>query len=413
MFKPTVVIIGAGPFGLSIAAYLQSFGVNFRIFGTPMHRWRAQMPKGMFLKSEAFASNLADPSGQYTLQEYCAEKALPYGIAPVPIETFSRYALSYQQRRIPMVEDTFVTALDRGTDAFKLLLATGEEIRTRKVVIATGLSHAAYIPNGLKKLPLELLSHSSDHHDLSQFKGRDVIVIGAGQSALETAALLNECQAKVRLLVRRPSIEWNPLPTLGLRSLWQQLRRPQSALGSGFRTRFCANTPQLFYRLPTRIRTDWVHQLLGPAGAWWLRDRVVGRLPIALGHSVRGAEVHGSKLVLHVQDPDEKLHEFVADHVIAATGYSFDARSLPFLSQGLLHRLRLIERSPWLSPSFESSVPGLYFTGLASAYQFGPVMRFLYGAHYTAQSVSRDIARGRKRAIPVAPTSESSSRIHY
>ena len=240
MFKPTVVIIGAGPFGLSIAAYLQSFGVNFRIFGTPMHRWRAQMPKGMFLKSEAFASNLADPSGQYTLQEYCAEKALPYGIAPVPIETFSRYALSYQQRRIPMVEDTFVTALDRGTDAFKLLLATGEEIRTRKVVIATGLSHAAYIPNGLKKLPLELLSHSSDHHDLSQFKGRDVIVIGAGQSALETAALLNECQAKVRLLVRRPSIEWNPLPTLGLRSLWQQLRRPQSALGSGFRTRFCA-----------------------------------------------------------------------------------------------------------------------------------------------------------------------------
>lgn len=137
---------------------------------------------------------------------------------------------------------------------------------------------------------MELLSHSSDHHDLSHFKGREVIVIGGGQSALETAALLNEFKANACLLVRRPSIGWSQSPMLGPPSFWRQMRWPKSALGNGLRTWFCSNTPQLFYRLPKRTRVNWVRQLLGPAGAWWLRDRVLGRLPILLGYSVRGAE---------------------------------------------------------------------------------------------------------------------------
>jgi FAD-dependent urate hydroxylase len=103
-----VAIVGAGPFGLSIAA-----GVPFRIFGTPMHRWQAQMPMGMFLKSEGAASSLADPAGRYTLQQFCAEAGLSYGAAPIPLDTFTRYALLFQRRLVPMVEDALVTALDR------------------------------------------------------------------------------------------------------------------------------------------------------------------------------------------------------------------------------------------------------------------------------------------------------------
>src|SRR4051794_24483448 len=112
-----VAIVGAGPFGLSVAAYLRSCGVPFRIFGTPMHRWRAQMPAGMFLKSEEHASSLGDPAGRYTFQQFCAEPGLPYGTAPIPLDTFTSYALSFQRRLVALVEIVLVTPLDRRPDA--------------------------------------------------------------------------------------------------------------------------------------------------------------------------------------------------------------------------------------------------------------------------------------------------------
>ena len=151
----TVAIIGAGPYGLSIAAHLRSQGVTFRIFGTPMHRWLEHMPKGMFLKSEGCASNLFDPTDGYTLKQYCAEKGLPYAQygEPVSLEAFTQYGLSFQRRLVPMVENVMVTALDRSSATFELRLASGEMLRASKVVIATGMSHTAYIPAVLAQLP--------------------------------------------------------------------------------------------------------------------------------------------------------------------------------------------------------------------------------------------------------------------
>jgi hypothetical protein len=402
-----VAIIGAGPFGLSVAAHLRSRGVPFRIFGTPMHRWQAQMPIGMFLKSEWDASSLSDPTGRYTLQQFCAEEGLPYGDGPLPIDTFTRYALSFQRRLVPMVEDELVTALDRRQDGFDLRLATGEGISAKSVVIATGLSHAEYVPQELAQLPKQLLSHCSAHRDLGQFKGRDVVVVGAGQSALETAALLSEEQAKVNLLVRGSAIIWNETPSPGPRSFWERMRRPASPLGAGLKTWFCANAPMLFYRLPQRsrlaiVRGDETHQMvLGPAGAWWLRERVLNRVPVLLGQSLLGATTKDGKAILRVSGADGRSRDLVTDHVIAATGYRFVASSLPFLSDPLLRDLRCVEQVPLLSPSFESSIPGLYFTGLASAYNFGSVMRFLCGSQYTAERICHDI--GRRQVSPRSP----------
>ncbi|MGY3234505.1 MULTISPECIES: NAD(P)-binding domain-containing protein [unclassified Bradyrhizobium] len=403
-----VAVIGAGPYGVSIAAYLRSRGLEFRIFGSPMDRWRTQMPAGMLLKSEGFASNLADPIGRSTLQQFCEEEALPYEGVPVSRETFTRYALAFQQRLVPMVEDVLVTMVDRQTNKFQLRLATGEEVRAKKVVVATGLSHSEYIPPELAKLPAELLSHSSNHHDLGKFKGREVLVIGSGQSALETAALLNEAQATVTLLVRRSSIEWQDIPTLGQRSLWQRLRRPASPMGNGLKLWLCAAAPMAFYYLPEQIRADVVRtygrrretplEVLGPSGSWWLKDRVVGRVPMLLGQAVREAEAKGSRVVLHIDGPDGTSRQLIADHVIAATGYRFNIGSLPFLAQRLISGLRCVQEAPSLSPSFESSIPGLYFTGIASAYNFGPMLRFICGTDYASRRISSDIAREQNRS---------------
>jgi hypothetical protein len=194
------------------------------------------------------------------------------------------------------------------------------------------------------------------------------------------------------LLVRRSSILWAPVPVPGQRSLWKRMREPESPLGNGPKVWFCSKAPMLIHQLPERLRIEIVRRVLGPAGAYWLRERVVDRLPILLGHSLRHAEARGARIMLQVSGPDGHTRTLTADHVIAATGYRFDVRSLPFLSQEILAHLHRVHQIPLLSRNFESSVSGLYFSGLASTYSFGPVMRFLYGAHYTARRMSHSIA---------------------
>jgi hypothetical protein len=399
-----VAIIGAGPYALSIAAHLRSEDVDFRIFGIPIHCWQSHMPKGMLLKSEGWASNLFDAAGNYTLKQYCAEHGLAYAQigTPVSLEVFTKYALSFQQRLVPAVENVLVTALERLSNTFKLRLSSGETLKARNVVVATGMSYTACVPSVLARLPEQLVSHSSNHDDLTRFTGREVTVIGAGQSALESAALLHEAGVDVHLVVRRSSIAWNGAPQQRGRSLGERLR-PTSKLGPGFGPWLYVNAPMLFRYLPVAMRIARAKNALGPAGAWWLKERVVGRLPVMLGHSVRGAEIQNGRVVLDLQGPDGKLSQLTTDHVIAATGYRFALSSLPFLSHALLSQLHSIQQTPVLSPNFESSVPGLYFTGLASANQFGPAMRFLPGADYTARRVSRHIAGRVRRFSSPAP----------
>jgi lysine/ornithine N-monooxygenase len=388
-----VAIVGAGPYGLSIAAHLQFKGIEFRIFGSPMHRWLAQMPKGMLLRSEGFASNLSDPTGCRSLASYCTKHELPYSDlgTPVPRESFVRYALAFQRELVPDVEDVTVTAIERSCHKFELRLSNGETLNAGKVIVATGLDHMAYVPPELAKLPSELLSHSSVHHDFSHFEGLDVTVIGGGQSAIETAALLYGEGASVRLFVRESELVWTPAPKMTPRSIYERLRYPKTCLGEGPSSWMYCNVPQLFHQLPRRTRIKMASRAAGPAGAWWLKDRVIGQLPVLFGHFVCGAEAQGNRAFLKVTYNGQP-RDFTADHVIAATGYRFDLRRLPFLSEGLKSQLRREEQFPKLSRNFESSVPGLYFTSLASLYAFGAVTRFLAGTDFAARRITNHIA---------------------
>src|SRR5215470_11412704 len=123
------VIVGAGPYGLSIAAHLRHSGIPFRIFGRAMDSWISHMPNGMMLKSDGFASNISDPNGDYTLGQFCAEKGIPYrdkGI-PVGLETFSAYGLAFRDRKVPELEDKTVVSLYPEAEGFIVTLNTGEE----------------------------------------------------------------------------------------------------------------------------------------------------------------------------------------------------------------------------------------------------------------------------------------------
>ena len=392
-----VAVVGAGPYGISVAAHLRAAGADCRIFGSPMNRWRRQMPRGMLLKSEGFASNLSDPAGSFTLARYCSENGICYRDTawPVPLEVFTRYAMAFQKRLVPDVEDVMVEGIEREAGWFRLNLANGSLLRARKVVVATGLEHTAHVPAELAGLPAELISHASVHDDLARFRGRNVTVIGAGQSALEIAALVSEQGASVRLLVRGSQLAWNQAPKAGPGPIYGRLRRPPSGLGSGHQLWAYSNAPGMFRYLPRAIRFERMKNVLGPAGAWWLKERVARRIEVLLEHVVANAEVRGGAVVLQVRQRNGHLLLLRTDHVIAATGYRFELDRLPFLGTGLKAAVRTERQVPVLSPNFETSVPGLYFTGLASAASFGPAMRFLYGADYTAYRISRHLAGGR------------------
>ena len=387
---PQVAIIGAGPYGLSIAAHLRARGIEYRIFGSPMSSWRTSMPAGMFLKSEGFASNLYDPDGRFTLERYCAKTALPYGDTafPIPLQTFTDYGLAFQQQLVPEVEDKQVEALDRSPHhGFLLRLDDGEIVPALRIVVAVGISYFSHVPAGLAHLPPETVSHSSAHHDLGRFRGGDVSVFGAGASALDLVAALHEAGAKVRLISRRSLLRFN-LP--GYRSWWKRWF-PTGGLGGGWRNQFYEHAPMLFRRLPQEFRFWIAHTALGPAGGAPVKDRVE-RAPLLLGHTLRCAEFRDSRVHLRLLCPDGEERTLPTDHVIAATGYRVDLRRLPFLSKELRPQLRSADFTPILSPEFQSSVPGLYFVGLASANTFGPAMRFLLGARYTARSLARHLA---------------------
>lgn len=389
-----VAVVGAGPYGLSVAAHLRAAGIGFRQFGVPMGLWRNSMPKGMFLKSQGFASNLSAPGGTHTLKAFCAQAGRPYADygRPVELDTFVAYGEWFRESLVPDVEEVLVAEIAPAPGGYRLTLADGEQVNARAVVVATGVEHFPYVPSELAELPAELCTHSSAHPDLSVFHGRRVIVLGAGQSALESAALLHEGGADVGMVVRESKVIWNGAPLLPDRPLWQKLREPEAGLGSGWGTWLYSNHPNWFRRLPEDSRVRRARTALGPAGASWLRDRVTGRFPVQLDTRVTAATGHGAGVRLSVTHGSGESEVLEADHVLAATGYRAALDRLPFLPNSLRSQLRTVGGTPAVGRSYQSSLRGLYFVGPAVAPTFGPVMRFVFGADHVAGVVARDLA---------------------
>jgi cation diffusion facilitator CzcD-associated flavoprotein CzcO len=399
-----IAIIGAGPYGLSIAAHFRRRGIPSRIFGRPMDSWRNHMPKGMMLKSDGFASNIYDPDEAFTLGKFCAEQGIRYSDAglPVCLETFSAYGLAFRDRLLPELEDKLVAGLERAREGFVLRLENGETVAARRVVLAVGITHFEYVPENLAHLPPEFLTHSFRHADPEVFIGRSVAVIGGGASAIDLATVLHEAGADVQLVARQSALKFHSQPTGRHRSTWQQIRHPQSGLGPGLRSRFFSDAPGLFHYLPERLRIELVARTLGPSAGWFVKD-MMARVPCLLGYTPHSAEVQDGKVRLHLRAADGCEREVLTEHIIAATGYKVDLTRLKFLSADIRSRFRTVKGSPVLSSTFESSVPGIYFAGLAAANSFGPVMRFAFGAGFAARRLTETMVKALAQSPAPAP----------
>jgi hypothetical protein len=391
-----VLIIGAGPFGLSIAAHLRAAGIAHRIAGRPMGTWKAHCPPGMMLRSEPYGSDLAAPQPGWDVRAYCQKHGLDYQhrLGPLSIERFLDYADWYTRELVPDVSDLTVTGITPAGGGFRVTFADADPVTARQVVVATGVLPYAVLPPELDGLPSELVSHTCDHHLLSAFAGRRVAVVGGGQSALETAALLHEAGAEVQVVMRQAAPSWlapNPEHIRGL----GYVKRPCNKLCEGWHCAFW-NSPFLFRRLPQEMRIDKARSVLGPAGAWWLKPRVDGVIDVLAGYHLKHAERTAKGVTLYLDGPERSSVE--ADHVIAGTGFRIDLARLPFLGEDLLAAITTLNKYPVVSRDGQSSVPGLYFAGAPTAVSLGPSVRFIAGTHNVATQMTKSLARSCKPA---------------
>lgn len=389
-----VVVIGAGPFGIATTAHLRAAGLSVRTFGKPFDFWRHHMPEGMILRSRRRATHIADPHRQLTIDQFERSTGRTCPGASLTLEEFIDYGTWFQQRAVPDLDQRMVERVARDGRTFMVTLADGEQVAASRVVVAAGLGTFAWRPPPFAPLPRSHVSHASDHEDLGAFAGRRVAVIGGGQSALESAALLNERGASVEVISRSPALTWLGTDHIPLQPHRVRVPIPLPPTGVGGRVSgWIAALPDAFRRTPLQLRPWLSARCLVPAGSGWLRPRMTG-VEISCGRATVEAQAQNGDVRLLLDDGSER----VVDHVLLGTGYAVDVTRYQFLAPELVEELDTVRGCPRLGPGLESSVEGLHFVGAPAVWSFGPVMRFVVGSWYAAPAVALR-ALGRRQAL--------------
>ncbi|MGZ4579322.1 MAG: FAD-dependent oxidoreductase [Nocardioidaceae bacterium] len=397
------VVIGAGPHGLSAAAHLGRAGFRTRVFGDPLSFWQV-MPKGMLLRSNWTATSIAEYDGPLSLDSYCEATGTPRGL-PVPLDRFVGYGMWVQRQVAPDVDRREVVRVTKQGDNFVLRLSDESELATRRLVVAAGIAPFAHRPSVAAHLPPELASHTADHTDLgARFAGQTVLVVGGGQSALESAALLHESGAEAEVLTRADHLNWlHGGKYHRMLGSYSRLVYAPTDVGPMGISKIVAR-PDLFRRLPRRVQDPMAYRAIRPAGAAWLKARLVG-VPLHLGVRVTEARADGDRLRVTLDDGSTRT----VDHLLFGTGYRVDVTKYPFLDPSLAGRVRCVNGYPVLRVGMESSVPGLHFLGAPAARSFGPIMRFIAGGWYGAESLTAALSKRPGRSTSAFPAAASVS----
>lgn len=350
------------------------------------------MPEGMFLRSNWTATQISDPKVSWTLEAYQASTRVHFS-QPVPLANFVSYGEWYQHNAVPDLDTRSAVRVDTVPEGFRVDLTDGEVFKSRRVVIAAGIAAFAWRPSLFSALPFALSSHTSEHSSFAEFRGKQVLVIGGGQSALECAALLHENGASPEVITRRKTIHWLggwASRTLhgGLGELTNQLLYAPTDVGPAGISQLVAR-PDWFRRLPRSLQIKLWRRSVRPAGARWLVERL-SEVPIRLARYAVAVRAVGERVIVRLNDSTERN----VDHVLLGTGYRVDISRYDFLSREIVNSMSRANGFPRLKKGLETSIPGLHILGAPAAWSFGPLMQFVSGARYASRALARVIAPG-------------------
>jgi FAD-dependent urate hydroxylase len=360
-----LAIVGAGPYGISLAAHANKAGLSNRVFGLPMDFWQSKMPPNMFIRTLLEYTNLSDPDILFTLNRFQEERGLDLSY-PLPRSIFVDYGKWFIEKSDISIEKVFIKNIIKDNCYFVLETENKNFVDAKNVIIAVGLTNTQYIPSVLAHLPKEFLSHTADNTRFEQFKNQHVVVIGGGQSAWEAAALLHQANARVDLIYRR-SHRLTPD---------ENMNAKQSEIADKF-----------FY-YPKEKKMEVKHQFEKPTVSDFLVPLVEGKVTQRPGRYIINTTITKENKIQVLLNDHTTLW---ANHIIAATGYRFNPHKLPFL-ESIIDKIGVTEAlDPIVDENFQSTLPNLFFAGPATATCHGPAFRFISGVKRTSEVIIKGI----------------------
>jgi FAD-dependent urate hydroxylase len=359
MDTTSLLVVGAGPYGLAVAARARERGIDTVVVGHPLGFWTGHMPAGMFLRSGVDWH--LDASGVHTFEAFVGERGLlPTELDPIPIGVFIDYATWFQVQKQLTIHDQLVSVLEKTDAGFVASFEDGSQIGAERVVAAPGNGYFAHVPEWCAALPAGVGSHTSDFVRFDEVAGQRVLIVGGRQSAYEWAALLGEHDvARVHIVHRHDvprfeRVNWRFVDdymdvTIRIPGWWRSLSRAEQE-----------QIEQRFWEVG-RLTLEW-----------WLVPRLIGdRFHLWPNAQVIGVTAEPGATVVTLSN-GERLS---VDRVIFATGYKADLANVPYL-RTLISHIAVADGFPVLDENFESSVSGLYFAGFAASRDFGPFFGF-------------------------------------
>jgi FAD-dependent urate hydroxylase len=374
--RTSLLVIGAGPYALSTAAFARHHGIETVVVGRPMGFWREHMPAGMFLRSGPDWH--LDAARVQTLEAYLEERAIdPAEVDPLPIDLFLDYAEWFRQAKGIEVREDLVAELAKPDGRFEAVLDSGERVVADAVVAAPGVGFFTNRPDWAGSVPPGRAAHTCDLVRLEDLSGARVLIVGGRQSAYEWAALLAEHGAERIDLVHRHEV-----PRFE-RVSWR------------FVDPYVEDTVRVrgWWRTLSNGEQDAIVQRFWEVGRLTLEHWLTPRLASAAIHRWPGNEVihaqatpDGSELQVRLSDGDGLL----VDHVVFACGYKADLARVPYLA-GVLDRIQVTDGFPVLDESFGTSLSGLYLPGFTAIRDFGPFFGFVKGTPAAATLIVQDL----------------------
>ncbi len=370
--RAPLVVIGAGPYGLAIAATALRQGVEPIVLGERMMFWRRNMPRGMLLRSGPEWH--LDSLGILTLEAYLAELNLtPEDVHPIPVEVFIDYADWFVDAVGLELRAGMVTGIERTHEGVRVRLDDGSLIDTEMAVATPGAAPFANIPEEItESLPATSYDHTCGLIDFATLAGKRVLIVGGRQSAFEWAALIGEqTDAEIHIVHRHDPPRFAP-------SDWgfvEPLVESTVSVRGWYRSLSHLEQEQITERhfLEGRLKLEpWLPERLA--------KKTITRWP---NRNIERWQVRpGGEIEARLTDDDTVL----ADHVLLATGYRVDVMKVPYLC-GLADELETADGFPVLDEDSQTSVSGLYITGQAAVRDFGAFFGFVGAARAAAAIV--------------------------